>query len=242
MKTSSCWPAYTGAPRSSAKITCSTRVSTRSVLSPVRFRFGITYGSTRTKCSRSRSPPLPAHRARGSCAGLHPPGILLVDVRPHVESRRRAHQDQGLRQRSCLRIFPRVHLALQNLAIDRRRHHQARQIRLHTSYLPAGFLDFGPGDVQVRLPRTRLQARQFRLRPVHASLRGLHRKTPALQVFIPYRALVAHALDQVELHRGILIKLLGLADLGFRGRQVFGPRRHRQLFEPRFGQGQRTVA
>src|SRR5262249_7376020 len=50
MNTSSCWPTETGCPaRSMAHSPWSTRVSTRSVFSPVSDFLGTTSGSTRTK-------------------------------------------------------------------------------------------------------------------------------------------------------------------------------------------------
>ncbi len=97
-----------------------------------------------------------AHGASGRSARFHTPRVLLVDVGPHVQPRRTAHQDEGLRQRAGLSIFARVHLALENLAVDGRSHHQTGQVSFHALHLAAGFLHFGAGDVQIRLPRARL--------------------------------------------------------------------------------------
>ena len=52
----------------------------------------------------------------------------------------------------------------------------------------------------------------------------------ALQVFVTDGALIADTFNQVELHGNVLVKLLRFAKLGLGGRQIFGARRHGELF------------
>jgi hypothetical protein len=97
-----------------------TLVSTRSVVSPDKARFGTTRGSARTKLSRSLrtvSPLRGGDRARpGAVAG----NIGFVDIDAHVHGIGSAHDDQGLGNGAGQRELAGVDVDAQHLPVDRR--------------------------------------------------------------------------------------------------------------------------
>jgi hypothetical protein len=108
-----------------------------------------------------------------------------------------AQQEQRLLQRTGLRIFAHANLALQNLSGNGGRCGQTVDIRLYAFDLRQGLFYFGPGDVDVRLPRPGFQQGESSLGLRQLRVRRIHRDSPPQEVLFAYRPLVLDAFDQL---------------------------------------------
>ncbi len=176
-----------------------------------------------------------SYRGNRGCTFSYTPSVLLIHIRAHVELIRRAHENKRLRQLAGLRIFARADFALQDLAADRCGDGCAVEIRLDALDMPLRFTDFCARNIDVGPPSPGLQKSEIGFCLIQTGLRGLDCDPTPEQILIPNGALVTHALDELQLHVGILILLLGFFDLGFRGRNLFWSGRTHELIQLRFG-------
>ena len=204
-------------------MTCSTRVSTRSVLSPVSDFLGMTYGSTRTKCSgnsRDGSPRSFADRRQPRPEAVD---VVLVDVhadvQPSVSPSTISGWFGGVPTNSPGRTFTcRTVPATGARTISR-----SRSIRVCATWASA----WATAAWATALSASQAPAlSRAEVRPGLGQL-GLGRRQPLLAgepVFLadrvrPDQLLGPGELVGLELHVG-----LGLAHLGLAGRHLLGPR------------------
>ena len=166
-------------------MTCKTRVSTRSVLSPVSDLLGITNGSKRTNRSGVFRSAFPRTWPVACRARPHPPPLVLVDVHADVQRLGSAEQDQGRRRRRRRGELPHAQLDLQHLGVDRRAHGAPLDLHLGGMGLRLGRRELGPGLLEL-------------------GRRRLHRRAPARHLLGADRPSVLHLFGKLELPLQVL--------------------------------------